>query len=392
MTIAILSHSSAKYKSNKQIIDAGKKRNHNVIVLQPKHLIFYLSHLEGQSRIYTNENGILERLPKIDCIIPRVATDISYCASIIDFFTFNLGVYSTQSGNSIRVCSNKWLTLMRANEKGIKVPKTIYCSHFNSENLDAYVESLKLPLVLKLNTGSQGVGVMLFSEKQSLKTTAETFSKQGTSFILQEMIKTKSKQHDFRTIIINNDCVATMKKTVTRNNEFRTNLARKGTAEPYELNEKERLFCLKVAQSIGGGDNTFGIDWMVQDGEPVLIEINSNYGTKIIDVVGHNFFEDLFFHMEIAVEDFKKLKKQNEEKNKERKYLLEEIQILTNELSKKNNILTEILENEKMKNLFRSLKGKKLGYIDSEKKEKEKKIMKPKDIIEMMTNMLEIEK
>jgi hypothetical protein len=50
------------------------------------------------------------------------------------------------------------------------------------------------------------------------------------------------------------------------------------------------------------------------------------------------------------------------------------------------------LENEKMKNLFRSLKGKKLGYIDSEKKEKEKKIMKPKDIIEMMTNMLEIEK
>jgi hypothetical protein len=45
-----------------------------------------------------------------------------------------------------------------------------------------------------------------------------------------------------------------------------------------------------------------------------------------------------------------------------------------------------------MKNIFSSLKGKQLGYIDSEKKEKKIKIIKPKQIIEMMLDMIEIEK
>jgi ribosomal protein S6--L-glutamate ligase len=389
MNIAILSNQSDKYKSNKLIIEAGKKRNHNVFVLNPKNLVMYLSDKEGQSRIYTNENGILERLPKIECIIPRL-TDVSKNVSIVEFFS-SMGVYSTQNSESLIICQSKWKTLLRANEFGIKVPKT-YFSNFNSENLDAFIESLKLPVVLKLEKGSQGVGVMLFSEKQALKTTAETFSKQGTPFILQEMINTKGKQHDFRTIVIGNDCVASMKKTVHRNNEFRTNLARKGTAENYKLSEEERLFCLKVAQSISGGGDTFGIDWMVQDGEPVLLEVNSNYGTQIIDVVKYNFFDDLFFHIEMAVADLNEEKKKKSLEIKENSFLYEEIQNLKNELTKKENLLNDIFDNEKMKNLFRSLKGKLSGYTDSEKKEKKIKIIKPKQIIEMMLDMIEIEK
>jgi ribosomal protein S6--L-glutamate ligase len=389
MNIAILSNQSDKYKSNKLIIEAGKKRNHNVFVLNPKNLVMYLSDKEGQSRIYTNENGILERLPKIECIIPRL-TDVSKNVSIVEFFS-SMGVYSTQNSESLIICQSKWKTLLRANEFGIKVPKT-YFSDFNSENLDAYIESLKLPIVLKLDKGSQGVGVMLFSDKQALKTTAETFSKQGTPFILQEMINTNGngKQQDFRTIVIGNDCVATMKKTVSRSNEFRTNLARKGTAEPYQLNEKERLFNLQVAHCVGA--DTCGVDWMIQDGEPILLEVNSNYGTKIIDVVGKNLFDDMFFHIEMAVADLNEEKKKKSLENKETYNLLEQIDILQTQLTKKENLLSEIFDNEKMKNLFRSLKGKLSGYTDSEKKEKKIKITKPKQIIDMMIDMLEVEK
>lgn len=393
LNIAILSYSSANYKSNRQIIQEGIKRNHNVFVINPKNLVLYLSDKEGQSRIYTKEKGILQRLPTIQSIIPRLS-DVSN-THIIEFFTNNLGVYSTINSDAIRICNKKWLTLSMANayDNGIKVPKTIYCSDFKSENLDSYIQSLGLPVILKLNKGSQGVGTMLFSEKQALKTTAETFSKQGTPFILQELISTKGKQHDFRTIVIGDKCVATMKKTVNSRNEFRSNLARNGMAEPYQLSEKERLFCLKVAQSIGGeGGGTFGIDWMInEDGEPVLIEVNSNYGTKIIDIVGHNFFEDLFFHIEVAVEDLKKLKKQKDENLKERIFLFDEIKNLKNQLTQKEILLSEILENEKMKKLFNSLKGEDLGYLDSDKKEKQKKIRKPQDIIEMLTEMVEIE-
>jgi ribosomal protein S6--L-glutamate ligase len=395
MNIAILSYSSASYKSNRQIIQAGRKRKHKVFVLNPKNLVLYLSDKEGQSRIYTNEKGILKRLPKINAIIPRVATNISHCASIIDFFTNNLGCYSTQSGQSIKICSSKWLTLLKANEFGIKVPKTFYCSEFNSENLDTYIDSLKLPLILKLNRGSQGIGVMKFSDKTSLKTTAETLSKQGTSFLLQEMIKSKgNRQVDFRTIVINqSDCIVTMRKTANNSNEFRSNLARKGIAEPYELTENERQFCIKASQSIGS--DFCGIDWLKSEKDlktPILLENNSNMGTKVIDVVGHNFFEDLFFHIEVAVQDFKKSKKEKDDNQKQNNFLYEEIQNLKNELNKKENLLNDIFDNEKMKNLFRSLKGKELGYIDSEKKEIKIKIKKPEDIIEMMTDMLEIEK
>jgi hypothetical protein len=77
---------------------------------------------------------------------------------------------------------------------------------------------------------------------------------------------------------------------------------------------------------------------------------------------------------------------------KENSFLYEEIQNLKKELTKKENLLNEIFDNEKMKNLFRSLKGKLSGYTDSEKKEKKIKITKPKQIIEMMIDMLEVEK
>jgi ribosomal protein S6--L-glutamate ligase len=396
MNIAILSYSSANYKSNRQIIQAGRKRNHNVFVLNPNNLVLYLSQKEGVNRIYTNKNGILKRLPKIDALIPRVATNVSHCASIIDFFTNNLEVYSTQSGESIKICSSKWLTLLKANEFGIKVPKTFYCSEFNSENLDTFVDSLGLPLILKLNRGSQGIGVMKFSDKTSLKTTAETLSKQGTSFLLQEMIKSKgngNRQVDFRTIVINqSDCIVTMRKTANNSNEFRSNLARKGIAEPYELTENERQFCIKASQSIGS--DFCGIDWMKSEKDlktPILLENNSNVGTKIIDVVGHNFFDELFFHIEMAVADLNEEKKKRSLENKETNHLLQQIEILQTELDKKENLLNELLENEKMKNLFRSLKGKDLGYVDSEKNDKKIRISKPQHILEMTINMLKIE-
>lgn len=394
MNIAILSYSSANYKSNRLIIQAGKKRNHNVFVLNPNNLVLYLSQKEGVNRIYTNKNGILERLPKIDALIPRVANNVSHCASIIEFFTNNLGVYSTQSGQSIRICSSKWLTLLKANEFGIKVPKTIYCSDYKSENIESQAETLGYPIILKQNFSSQGTGLIQIPNLSTLLNVTETLNKNGKPFVLQQKIHTKGKQHDFRTIVLGKtNCVVTMKKTVNNSKEWRTNLAKNGIAEQYQLTEEQRQFCISVAHTIDS--DICGIDWMTDNnsnGDCVLLENNSNFGTKIIDVT-YNFFEDLFFHIEISVEDFKKLKKQKDENQKQNNLLCQEIEILKKELTKKENLLNEIFDNEKMKNLFRSLKGKLSGYTDSEhKKEKQIKITKPKQIIEMMLNMIEIEK
>jgi ribosomal protein S6--L-glutamate ligase len=392
LNIAILSFASAKYKSNNLIIKTGQKRNHNVFVLNPNNLVMYLSDIEGEKRIYTNENGILERLPKIHAIIPRIATNVSHCASIIEFFTDNLGLYSSQSGDSIRVCSDKWKTLMKASQNGIKVPKTISCAKFDNANLNAYIESLKFDLLLKLNSSSQGIGIIKFSEKSTLRNTIETLNKQGASFLLQEMIKTKgTKQTDFRTIVIGrSDCVVTMRKTAGNRNEFRTNLARQGTAESYELSEKERQFCLRASKTIDS--DICGIDW-IQDlnGEPVLLENNSNMGTKVIDITGHNFFEDLLIHIEKAVEANKSQKIQNAEAKKQQELLEEEILFLRNELSKKEGVLKNVLQSDRMKLLLRQLKGKELNYLDSENKSQQIKITKAQDVIRMMSDMLVIE-
>jgi RimK family alpha-L-glutamate ligase len=389
MNIAILSYSSEKYKSNKLIIDAGKKRNHNVFVLSPNNLVLSSSY-KGGSRIYTNENGILQRLPKIDCIIPRVATNVSHCAGIIDFFTNNLGVYSTQSGDSIRACSNKWLGIMKANANGINVPKTFYCSEFSSDNIDSFIESIKFPIILKLTHGSQGNTVMKFTDRSSLLSTAETFCQQGKPFILQEMIITKGKQHDIRAITIKNQCVASMKKTVHSRREFRSNLSKMGIGEPYSLNENEKQFISKVADAFEGGD-TLGIDYILnKSGQPIFLEANSNYGTKVLQY-NHNLFEDLFFHIEITLADFNSQQRKKEKEKKETEILIEENDNLKKSLGENEKLLNQIFRNQKIKKIFKSLKGKFLGYLDSEKKQKQKKINKPLDIIEMMTDMLEIE-
>jgi RimK family alpha-L-glutamate ligase len=389
MNIAILSYASPKYKSNRMIIKAGEKRNHNVFVINPSNLILYLSDKDGQSRIYTNKNGVLERLPKIDVILPRVSKNVSHCASIIDFL-MDKGVYSTQNGSSIRVCGSKWLSLLRANNCGIKIPKTFYCSEFNSDNIDTFIQSINFPIILKLNHGSKGINIMKFSDRSALLTTAQTFAKQGNAFILQEMIQTKGKQHDIRALTIRNKCHASMKRTVQSPLEFRSNLALNGKGENYEISESERLFISKVADAFKGAD-TLGIDYILNEqNEPCFLEANSNYGTRAIENNPY-FFEELFFHIEIAVEDFKKLKKQKDDKKKESNFLLGEIDAVRNELNKKSKVLSEILDNEKMRSLFEKCKGKELKYFSAESKQKEITIRHRKDIIHMMTNMLQIE-
>lgn len=390
LNVAILSYSSAKYKSNRLIIEAGK--NHNVFVINPNDLVFYLSDIDGKNRVYLKKKGVLEQLPRIDVLMPRLASQISLCANIIDFFA-SKGVFSLMNGDILKICSSKWRSLVLANNFNIKVPKTFLFSKFDSQNIDTVIQSLKFPVILKLLSGSQGVNVMKFSDKSALLTTAETFQKQGTAFILQQMIKTKGKrQSDVRAITVGNKCVASMKKTVQNSNsEFRSNLSLNGKGESYVPSERELIFISKVCDAFAGAV-TLGIDYIIDENDEIyFLEANSNYGTKFLQY-NENFFVHLFAFIELEFEKFKKSEKTKSENQKETNILYEVIENLKSELTKKENLISEILENERIKSLFNSLKGKSLSYIDTEKIEKEIKITKPKQIIEMMTNMLEIEK
>ena len=84
-----------------------------------------------------------------------------------------------------------------------------------------------------------------------------------------------------------------MKRSSVDKNDFRANISQGGKGEKVELSKEDQDLCIKAAHSIGL--NVAGVDLMKnsETGQSYIIEINSNPGVKIIDITGHNPFEDI---------------------------------------------------------------------------------------------------
>jgi len=272
MDIAVLSTGANVY-STRRIVDEVEKAGHYVELIDHTKCSVKLGSEKPQ--IYFGTDNITD---EFDAIIPRIGTTVTrHGAAIVKQFEMN-DIFATAKSLGIVRARNKATTLQIMTKKGIPVPETVFS--INPENVEDQIALLGgPPVIIKLQEGTQGKGVMLAESKKSAKSIIDTLYNMNTSILLQEYIE-EAKGVDLRIIVVGNKIVASMKRT-SGLDDFRSNVHRGAETETVQLSPKEKFIALNATKHLGLG--VAGVDLIRSKKGPLLIEVNASPGLKGIE-------------------------------------------------------------------------------------------------------------
>ncbi len=272
MDIALLSV-SLNVHSTRRIAEEAERLGHYVELIDHTKCSVKLG--DGKPKIFLGEEDVTN---EFDAIIPRIGTKVTrHGAAIVKQFEMN-GVFSTARSLGITRARNKVRTLQIMARKGIPIPETLF-----SINPDNIAEQIRIlggaPVIIKIQEGTQGMGVILAESKKSAKSIIDTFYKMDTSILLQRYVE-EANGEDIRIIVVGNKVVASMKRT-SEIDEFRSNVHRGGKTEKVEITPREKYIALNATKYLGLGVS--GVDLMRSKNGPVLLEVNASPGLKGIE-------------------------------------------------------------------------------------------------------------
>ena len=387
MKIAIISYAENN-SATKSIITAGESMGHQMSVFNPNEMAMFISDKKGYDRLYNKSSKYeMERVfaNDIDAIIPRIGTNILYSTTIIDHLNLNLGIFSTQTGEGLRIASNKLLTLQKCSQQNIPTPKTIYAN--DPTMIDHYLEMVGgTPVVVKTLSGSKGEGVLLLDSYISAKSTLQALFKQNTSILIQEFID--SKGCDYRGIVVGERVVASYKRQAQKG-DFRANINKGASAVSVTLSQEEQDFCVKSVKTLNL--HSAGVDFMRDKNCFRLTELNGNFGFTIQSVTGVNLGEELINFIDCE-KSFQKKKEIDFPTKKDLmlRFKEDEIEKLLKNIESKKQSIDSLLKNPKLLSYFKMTKGQEIKYLDSNNSDKIRKIESPEDLYDIMLDMFQI--
>lgn len=194
---------------------------------------------------------------------------LTYCLELCGYNVIN----DSKIGE---VCGNKLLTSMILKKNNIPTPKSYFS--FNSDSAFEFVESLDFnsnPVVFKPVIGSWGRGVFPVRNRETgkiiIEMRQESTSPFSNIFYFQELISRPPR--DIRCIVVGDKLVAAVYRYSSAD-EWRTNVAKGGKAEPIEVTKELEDLALRAANAVGTG--ILGIDMMEDKERGLLVhEINN---------------------------------------------------------------------------------------------------------------------
>ncbi len=271
MNIIILSRNASLY-STQSLVDAARIRNHYVRVID--HMACDLVLESGKSKILYNNQAI----QNVDAVIPRIgSTATSYGAAVIRQFE-SQGVFSTLHAEPLLKARDKLSCLQILGSHGIGVPKTIYVS--NPYTLPFLLDQMEpFPIIIKLVSGTQGMGVILAENRGNAESIMEAFYATREKVIMQSFVK-EAKGTDIRAFVVDGEIVGAMKRQA-KPGDFRSNLHRGGSSKMVKLSSKEEETALKSVELLGL--KIAGVDMLQTHHGPVVLEVNASPGLEGIE-------------------------------------------------------------------------------------------------------------
>jgi ribosomal protein S6--L-glutamate ligase len=251
-------------KSSQRIAEAGRARGHDVLLLPL--LKFSVS---------TGSQGLLhagEPVPELDAAILRLGTQLPGLAVAVGRALESSGVHMLDPVMGLELARDKFETLRLLKSAGLPVPETELVRDL--DQLEAAVERVGgAPVVIKPLHGSQGQGTILAESAAGAVSMMQSVLFQSREFLIQRYIPCAGE--DIRVIVVNGEVVAAMRRKAPEG-DFRSNLARGGSAAHEEVTAE--LGQLAVAATETLGLRCSGVDLLPGASGPVLLEVNGSPG------------------------------------------------------------------------------------------------------------------
>lgn len=188
-------------------------------------------------------------------------------------------IFCLNSSGCIYTCGDKYKTYLKLTDSGLLCPKSALIN--SVEEIEPAFEKIggKFPIVVKLLSGSKGIGVFIIESHKSLKSVLQVMWKvcDNSELLVQEYIES---DFDVRAHVLGDKVIAAMKRyTIT--DDFRSNYSLGSKIEEIGLDDEVKEACIKASKACGG--IWTGVDFKLIDKKPYFLEINSSPGTYGIE-------------------------------------------------------------------------------------------------------------
>jgi ribosomal protein S6--L-glutamate ligase len=200
------------------------------------------------------------------------------------------GFFVVNTLDSIMACENKYVTSKILQDANIPIPKMAIIE--NEDQIEDGIEQCggKFPLVLKLLSGSHGIGVSIVESYASMRSVLQTLWKLDSKIevLIQEKI---DSEYDLRIHVLTKrfnaprpeDTDSVLLGYMRRNRvekDFRTNYSLGGSVEKTKVTPEQEKIAIDAAKAIGC--NWCGVDLIVdkKTGKNYVLEVNSSPGTQ----------------------------------------------------------------------------------------------------------------
>jgi RimK family alpha-L-glutamate ligase len=160
---------------------------------------------------------------------------------------------------------------LKQTENSLPYPKSaIVCS---PKAVDFVVSDFQFPLIVKIPDGRQGRGVFKIEDKTQLEEKVKELLEENSSVIIREFIPNDG---DVRIFTVGYRAIGAMKRTPTKEGEFRSNISQGGRGEKFDLDSYPELRDIAEKLSKVTMTEIAGVDIMLNKytNKPYILEIN----------------------------------------------------------------------------------------------------------------------
>jgi len=271
MRIGVLSFSPSVY-STRRLRESAKARGH---ILQTYNAFDFTLSLTptGPRLIYRGKE-----FERPDVAVPRMSS-ASSCFGLALVRQVELdGITAVNCSAAMGISRDKMASLQCLAKNKIPLPQTAYVSS-QRDILEAIELVGGAPVVVKLLSGAQGVGVMLAESRRSAEAIVETMQQVQQQVLVQHFVA-ESRGRDLRALVVDGAVVASMRR-IAKGDEFRSNVHRGGQTEPIELDSATQQLAVSAAAALGL--SIAGVDLLESDLGILVMEVNASPGLEGIE-------------------------------------------------------------------------------------------------------------
>jgi ribosomal protein S6--L-glutamate ligase len=231
-----------------------------------------------------------------DVLIPRIGRSMTDFGKMLLRQLELMHVHTTLTSDGLITARNKFLALQSLRAAGITVPRTILLA--SRPNLVEAGHLVRYPAVLKILSGTQGVGVMRVKSIEETASIVDTLKFFGEVVCLQEYIPNPGV--DIRALVVGDRVVGSMKR-IAPHNEWRANMHLGAKGVPIELDDHAQKVAVRSTKAVGL--EISGVDMIFRGDTPYVLEVNASPGFRgLLEATGVNAADAM---VEYAVEKAK---------------------------------------------------------------------------------------